>query len=412
MDIRAESHSVSLRPVAPRAPRQAQAEDTAAPENGWRGLLYERFREQSKPLVAFDRETIMPAASLWTGARAWTHVFRSAGLTAGDRLVVSLPPSPAFLQILLAALWDRLTLALLPPRGGTSTVGLSPFVELLDARGAIATEASEAAWTADPAGNPIEGALPLRPATGPPTPDARLLLRTSGTTGTGPHGRGRWIALSDPNIWAVLRSHGPKLSRDRATRVLSVLPWHHAFGLIIDLLPALLGGATVIRDPAGGRDTEQLLHHGRRWSVTHCSMVPLTAKRLAATPAGRTFLQGLEGGVIGGAAVPRALADVLSATRLRAGYGQTEASPGIALGAPGDWECHYLGQPLGCEVRISDSGELLFRGANACLGAWEHGRLCRYPPGRWVATGDLARLRDQDTYRGENTSRGKMYIPW
>lgn len=396
MDVHAAGYPVpSPEPATPPASGTAQREGDALP-HVWRALLYERFREQSRPLVAFDSETIMPAASLWTGARAWIDVFRSAGLTAGDRLIVALPPSPAFLQILLAALWDRLTLALLPPRDG-SGVGLSSIMDALDACAVVTPEASEACWTASPAGNPIKGARPLRPSTGPRTPDARLLLRTSGTTGAGYRGRGRWIALSDPNIWAVLQSHRPKLAHGPTTRVLSVLPWHHAFGLIIDLLPALLDGATVVRDPAGGRDTASLLQYGRQWSVTHCAMVPLTATRLAADAGGRTFLQGLAGGVIGGAAVPRALADVLSTTRLRAGYGQTEASPGIALGAPGDWEYHYLGQPLGCQVRISDAGELLFRGANACLGVWERGRLQRRPPGRWVATGDLVRRRDRNT---------------
>jgi acyl-CoA synthetase (AMP-forming)/AMP-acid ligase II len=90
---------------------------------------------------------------------------------------------------------------------------------------------------------------------------------------------------------------------------------------------------------------------------------------------------------------------VLASTRLRAGYGQTEAAPGIALGPPGRWSANYLGRPLGCTVRLADDGELLFRGDNACVGPWTPGEgLRRLNPDRWVPTGDRVRREGDDLY--------------
>jgi long-subunit acyl-CoA synthetase (AMP-forming) len=93
------------------------------------------------------------------------------------------------------------------------------------------------------------------------------------------------------------------------------------------------------------------------------------------------------------------LADRLSQTRLRVGYGQTEAAPGITLGPPGRWAANYLGRPLGCDVMVADDGELLFEGPNACVGVWRrHEGLDRLDPERTVRTGDLVRREGDDLF--------------
>jgi long-subunit acyl-CoA synthetase (AMP-forming) len=242
----------------------------------------------------------------------------------------------------------------------------------------------------DPAGGPPEGTIRVGRA-GPPTPDARLLLQTSGTAGPA-----RWIALSDANMLAVLESHRPLQPLDAAV-LLSVLPWHHAFGLVLELLPALLDGAELLREPSGGRDPDSVLALAASHPVTHLNAVPRTVRLLAERADGRALLERLAGGVVGGAPVGHALATALARTRLRVGYGQTEAAPGIALGEPGEWRDGILGRPLGCEVRIDDDGVLAFRGPNACLGEWRDGALVRLPPDRWVRTGDLARRETDES---------------
>jgi long-subunit acyl-CoA synthetase (AMP-forming) len=210
-------------------------------------------------------------------------------------------------------------------------------------------------------------------------------------------GQARWVALSDTNLHATLRSHLPLLNLEQA-RVLSILPWHHAFGLLIDLFPALLSGAEIVRDPDGGRSTDGLIALLQQHQTTHLSGVPITFQRLMERETGRRLLQGLQGGVIGGAPVTGELAQFLATTRLRVGYGQTEASPGITLGEPGQWAAHCMGRPIGCQVYINAQGVLHFAGPNACYGFWEQNGLRTEAPDRWVNTGDIVREADGMLY--------------
>ena len=328
----------------------------------WRERLYARFRGQPYPLLVFE-EGVLPAASMWTGARVWSAAFCEAGLKAGDRIVLALPPSPTFLYVLIASLWNGFTLALLAPGQEVESA-----VRSLDARASIGGTALFTSWPIDECGLPVAAPVTLRPAQSPPTPDARLLLATSGTT-LSP----RWIALSDRNLLSVLDSHASPLNLDGA-RALSTLPWHHAFGLIIDLLPALFAGAEIVRDGRSGRDPEHTLALMNANRITHLNAVPLMVERLLAVSGGDEALRRLQGGVVGGAAVNATLATFLAATRLRAGYGQTEASPGIALGEPGEWEANLLGRPVGCQVRLDDQGALSFAGE---MPVWASGRRAR-----------------------------------
>jgi acyl-CoA synthetase (AMP-forming)/AMP-acid ligase II len=351
----------------------------------WHELLYERLRDRALPAVIADG-TITPAASLWTGSRLWTQAFRAGDLDAGDRLVVDLPPSAAFIQVLVAAIWCEYTVVLAPPSAEADAL-LDP----LDARAAVTSTPGPHAWTPEGCSGPRTTPDRPRPASTPAVPDVRFLLRTSGTTGAG-----RWVALSDRNVLSVLASHLPHFRLCDA-RVLSVLPWSHAFGLVLDLLSSLLAGAEIIRDPNGGRDPADLVSLSEAWGSTHLNAVPLTVQRLTRHPDGPDLLSDLRGGIVGGAPVSGPLASVLEDTRLRVGYGQTEAAPGIALGAPGDWAANYLGQPVGCEVDIDD-GELCFRGANACVGFWTEAGLERRDPERTVRTGDLADRKGDDLF--------------
>jgi len=358
----------------------------APPEvNPWHDLLYERLRDEALPALISD-DTITPGASLWTGSRLWTEAFRAAGLKGGDRLIIALPPSTAFVQVLVAALWEGCTVALAPP-----TEDIESLLSSLDARAAVTPHSLPHAWQAEQYAGPSSTPDALRSFDTDRTPDVRFLLRTSGTVG-----HAQWVALSDRNVLSVLASHLPHFSLHDA-RVLSVLPWTHAFGLVLDLLPALLAGAEIIRDPNGGRDPEQLVRLRNAWGATHLSAVPLTIQRLADTRKGWRLLRQLHGGIVGGAPVSGPLAERLSYTCLRAGYGQTEAAPGITLGPQGKWEAQYLGRPVGCTVEVADDGELLFEGPNACIGFWRDGALQRVDPDRTVHTGDLVR-RDGDDF--------------
>ena len=338
----------------------------------WQKRLRERIFEQPYPLWV-DAEGLLPAASLWYCMRERLEILRAEGVHAGDRILLALPPNRHFLAWMLAGLWQGCTIVLLPPNTVTRE-----RERLLDVS-AIVDE---------------HGFRAIFPTKYPPTPDVSLLLATSGTTA-----EPRWIALSTTNIFSVIDSHLPALALHdartdtySAARMLSVLPLHHAFGLIIDFFTAFFVGAEIVRDTSNGRDMTQILALAQKHQITHCSMVPLLAQRLVALPEGRDFLRSLQGGVIGGAPVNTELATFLRNTRLRTGYGQTEASPGITLGVPSVWEAGYLGSALGCETRINANGVLEFRGDNAHCGRWTEQGLITLPPDRWVETGDYVKL--------------------
>ena len=363
----------------------------------WRRLLFERFRDRPLPLLVSEYGTI-PAASIWTGSRIWIGAFRELGLQAGDRVIVALPPSPAFLQVLIAGIWQELTMAFVP-----ETAVVEHTLQQVDARCIIALKKGSHTLVPNGVEGPGYPSPQLRSTIAAPTPEARFLLQTSGTTGAP-----RWIALSDRNILSVLQYHIKALKLSEA-RVLSVLPWNHAFGLIIDLLTALFSGAEIIRDTHSGRNPDSLITLANKWGVTHLSAVPLTLKRLFATSEGESFLRALHGGIVGGAPVSSSLAILLNSTNLRVGYGQTEASPGIALGKPGQWKANLLGKPLGCQIKIDEQGQLWFSGHNACFGYWSNHTLHVLPHNRWVATGD--RVEDSPDgllYRGRINDRFKL----
>jgi acyl-CoA synthetase (AMP-forming)/AMP-acid ligase II len=311
------------------------------------------------------------------------QALRDAGLVPGDRIVCALPPGPGFLALLVATLWDGYTLAPVAP-----ATPLAPLLEALDARLAVGAPDEPHVAHEGEGGQPALPLPPLRAAHQPPTPDVRLLLRTGGTTGGG-----RWIALADANLLAVLDSHAPRMALDGA-RVLSVLPWHHAFGLVLGVLAALLHADELVRDPSGGRDTAALVALAETYDVTHADLVPALVERLARDPRGDALLDRLQGGIVGGAAVHAPLAARLARTRLRVGYGQTEAGPGITFGEPGDWRPRWLGRALGCAVRRDDDGVLAFRGPNAAVGEWRDGRFVALPADDWRRTGDVVSATD------------------
>jgi long-subunit acyl-CoA synthetase (AMP-forming) len=164
--------------------------------------------------------------------------------------------------------------------------------------------------------------------------------------------------------------------------------------LILGLLPALLRSRRVVTTSEPVRDIGALIRLAEEQGATQMSMVPLVAERLAAQQSGRTLLTTLRGGLVGGAPIDAALADVLCTSRLRVGYGQTEAGPGIMLGHAGEFSAGFIGRPVGCDVRIDDDGVLAFRGANSSDGYWEHGALRALDPDRWHRTDDLVTCTD------------------
>ncbi len=332
-------------------------------------------------------EGTFSATALHHGANDWSRALRRAGIARGDRVICALPNGPGFVQLLVACLADGVTLAPVP-----ITEDVVPLLAVLDARVAIAV-ASTHPHVAVPSrnGGPPSGPLLARVASAR-TDAVAFLLRSSGTAGAA-----RWIALSEGGVLATLESHLPRLGVDGAS-VLCILPWFHAFGLVLGLLPALLRSRRIVTPGDAARAHQELLALAQVHAVTNMSMVPLIAMRLASRPDGLVLLQSLTGGLVGGAPIDDSLAATLATTRLRVGYGQTEAGPGIMLGEPGEFRRAFLGRPVGCSVRVDADGVLAFRGPSACTGYWQKGELISLDTDRWQRTDDLVTLPDDGAY--------------
>lgn len=358
-----------MTPTAPPVRHPSYRHDLAG--RGWLRLVMDRVRSSGGPAFEFDGKSVKPAR-LREECDRWRAEFSEAGWRKGGRVVLAVPPSLGFVGQLLTALEMGLTVAVAAP----GAVGPEVLAEL-DAH----TLVEDRCLTYNP-----------DPPRHKPSRDVALLLRTSGSTGSP-----RWVALSAENVGAVLAAHVGLLDLQRAV-LLSALPWAHVFGLVFDLFAALVAADAVVRDPHSGRDPEALAKLLTGRPVTHMNGVPLLFRRLFEVPEAAEKLRTLRGGVVGGAAVPAALAEQLRGTKLRAGYGQTEASPGILFGPPGVWRANYLGRPLDAEVRVDAEGVLHYRGANACAGFVKNGDLERLPPDRWQSSHDIVKVEGDDYY--------------
>jgi len=81
------------------------------------------------------------------------------------------------------------------------------------------------------------------------------------------------------------------------------------------------------------------------------------------------------------------------------GYGQTEAAPLISVNLPDKIKMASVGPAIdGVEVKLSDAGELLVKGANVMKGYWrDENATAMTIKDDWLYTGDLAEI-DEDGY--------------
>jgi long-subunit acyl-CoA synthetase (AMP-forming) len=338
------------------------------------------------------------ATALHHGADDWARALRRAGVTRGDRIVCALPNGAALAQLVVSALAEGITLAPVPAHEDAAA-----FLDPLDARLAVALDATHR-HVAVPSrnGGPPGGPIVARAAAARSDAIA-FLLRSSGSTA-----EPRWSAVSERAVLSVLESHLPHLGMDGAS-TLSVLPWSHAFGLILGLLPALLRARRIVTFPTAARDASTIIRVAAENAVTQMHMVPLLAMRLAAREDGRALLSSLRAGLVGGAPIDAALASALCGSNLRVGYGQTEAGPGIMLGNPGEFSAGFIGRPVGCDVRIDADDVLAFRGANASDGYWEHGALQALDRERWHRTDDIVTVAEGAyTFLGRTSASFKL----
>jgi long-chain acyl-CoA synthetase len=233
-------------------------------------------------------------------------------------------------------------------------------------------------------------------------PDALAeVVFTSGTTGD-PKG----VMLSQRNIATNVRSLASVVPLGPETRLLSILPLSHMYGLNPGFLAPMIMGASVVYptslqapvlartfrenrvtmllavpqvvkllnnaverkvDATGKRATFERLHGIARH-------LPLFLRRLLFRPVLSRFGGALRYVAVGAAAMNPNVArrwEEMGVETLQ-GYGATETSPVVAFTRIERNRVGTVGEPIpGVEVRIGPDGEVLTRGPNVFMGYWE-----------------------------------------
>ncbi|MDX1959363.1 MAG: AMP-binding protein [Leptospiraceae bacterium] len=352
-----------------------------------RNKIYKTFFEKPEPLFIFE-DIILPAATVWVGVREWIKFFRMNSLSEGDRVYLSMSPKPTFIYVLLASFWERISLVIdsteLENENSVQEYDCTIGIQTIENRYNVKIDENS--------GLPFNDTIVKREYRLEKSNGILLFLKTSGSTNNP-----KLIGLSEENIISVLDSHIPLLGKKNSS-MLSILPWHHAFGLIIDLLSGMFESSLIVRDVSNGKDPIKQIEQIKRWNLDSVSGVPLQFDRILSSIEGDSTLQKIRSGVIGGSNITSRLASILDGTNIQVGYGQTEASPGITLGKRGYFKENYLGSPVGCDMSISSENELLFTGKNVYRARLEAESLVWMNESRIQATNDLVEQRQDGLY--------------
>jgi len=250
-------------------------------DNLWRDVLHARFRGQPTPLLVMP-DALWTAASLWAGTRAWTKAFREVGFVAGDVIGCDLPAGPAFVQVLLACLWEGITFAPQCVGGDAPTDRRHTIIAYVG--GAVPDQVTRR-------GVPL---LVPDAAGQPPARLPALMQRSSALPGiallAADDDAGAAIAFSAASLLEAARVAELERRLDGAC-VLSVLPWHRSGVLISDVLAPLLYADDLV--VVGDTTLETALRLSREHPVTHLSLDAATCDMWRADEDGQALLSRL-----------------------------------------------------------------------------------------------------------------------
>ncbi len=204
--------------------------------------------------------------------------------------------------------------------------------------------------------------------------DIATIIYTSGTTG-----KSKGVMLSQKNLATNIES--VEIEDSPGTVMLSVLPIHHAFCLVMDWLKGFSCGATIAIN-------DSLIHMVRNMGIFQprlMLMVPLMieslCKKLATIDpsvpkelAGKQVFGGkLEYIFTGGAHLDPYYIDLLEpyGVTVLEGYGMSECSPVISMNGMNENKKGTIGKPLSnVEIKF-ENGEIMVRGTSVMKGYYK-----------------------------------------
>lgn len=201
-----------------------------------------------------------------------------------------------------------------------------------------------------------------------PNPGALCTILHSSGTESAPKG----IMLSQENLCSNVVAGLQKCAMDKEDRLIHLLPYSHAFGLVCDLLAPLLVGAKMYILP----DQARFLAALPRIKPTSLNVPPVIAEailRLIQATGNPVTVTGgrLRKMLCGGAPLRASVSQELRRYGIYAYgcYGLSEASPCVAVNRDNHYKDGSAGIPLNCnQVSIADDGEILITGSNIMLG--------------------------------------------
>lgn len=203
-----------------------------------------------------------------------------------------------------------------------------------------------------------------------PTPNTTNLctiLFSSGTSST-PKG----VMLSQRNLCSNAVCSLEKYHVMPGDKIINLIPYSHAFGIVCDLLCPLLQGVTT----AVLENKSLFFAELPRIKPTLLNVPPIIIETLLRIIKNTGNADAVTGGrlkkiLCGGAGLKASVSKELRDYGIftYGCYGLTECSPGVAINRDNYYKDGSAGIPFGCtRVSIADDGEILVSGANVMLG--------------------------------------------
>jgi len=206
-----------------------------------------------------------------------------------------------------------------------------------------------------------------------PCPNEEKVCTIVYSSGTASASKG--IMLSQKNLCCNVVSGLEKYRFSPDDRLIQLLPYHHAFGLVCDLLAPLLSGTTICIPDSKA----QVLSQMALFQPTMLNAPPAVAEALLSLVNRIGNAKTITGGQLrkilcGGAGLRGGITDALLQCGIKAlgCYGVSECSPCVSVNRDDYYKPGSAGILLNCnEVRIAEDGEIVICGDNVMIGYYD-----------------------------------------